>query len=181
VVDVRVETDAPVLPALDDGHRPQGVRAVERHGVELADAGLELRVRARRGQGHVAQVVVEIDLRHLHPDRVRHPERELVQLAAQHRRQGQALLVDAAHVAHEAATVARRRLEQAQRADVHRHGRRFEVQERAVDPAQELHPLRFSALRPPRRRRPCGHRSPRGGRGHSILVVMSGEEFPCRT
>ena len=113
VVDLAVEADAAVGQALDDVELPERAAAVEQHRVQPRGERLELRDRARLGQHHVADVVVEVDVVVVDPDRVGEVERHQRELAREHRRQVHPLGDVRLHRLVEAfAAVARRRLEQ---------------------------------------------------------------------
>ena len=125
------------LEAVEDIHHPQRVRTVEQFGVEIRHHGFELGPGARRRDTDAAYVVIKVDFA-LQPDRVGQVQRQCCQAPAQDRHH--ARFHHAAHRIEKAATVAGRRLEQMQRADMHRGRHGFEVEESAVDTAQGFEP-----------------------------------------
>ena len=92
VVDLAQQPDLrPVLDAVDEVHLPQRAAAIE-PALEDARALLgQLAQVARSGQRDLADVVVEVDVRLLDPERVVEAERDLDQAPAERRQQVQAL------------------------------------------------------------------------------------------
>jgi hypothetical protein len=138
VVRLGVEGDLAVVQPLDDDHLPQRSAAVEQRGVQARDELLELVHRAGLAQRDVTDVVVEVDVVVLDPDRVGELERHRRELAREQPREMEALREHPLHRLVVVALVALRQLEQHQAADVHRGLGGFEVQERCVHAAQVL-------------------------------------------
>ncbi len=124
--------------AVEDVELPERAAAVEQHRMQRADLRLQLRQTAALGQRDADDVLVEIRLG-IDPGRRGQVQRHPGELAAQGGRERQARRHVRAHVVEEVAVVARRQLELVQRADVHRHRSRFEVQETGVEAGQLLH------------------------------------------
>ena len=118
-------------------HHPQRARTIKQLGMQIRHRGFELRPGARLRQAHAADVPVEVDLA-LQPDRVRQMQRQRRQPAAQHGHH--AAIHHVPHRGEKVGLVAGRRLEQMQRADMHRRRRGFEIQKRAVDTAEGFDP-----------------------------------------
>src|SRR5512143_4147903 len=109
--------------------------------MQLTDTFLELRLCAGTREQHALDVKRQVDLVRLHPQGVRQLQRKLRQLAAKHRRKGQAASIVALDGLAEVPSVIRREVEEAQRPNVHGCGRRLQVQEHAIEAAQGLHVL----------------------------------------
>mmetsp|Transcript_21663 Transcript_21663/g.84311 ORF Transcript_21663/g.84311 Transcript_21663/m.84311 type:complete len:879 (+) Transcript_21663:692-3328(+) len=141
----------PGLDAGEDMEFPQRPAAVQQHRVQPADLGLQhghaaaLAVLVRQRDFHDVRVQVGLGV---HPAGVGHAQRHGLQLAAQGRQQGQAGPQVLAQVLDVVALVAGWQLQQVQRADMHRHLRRFQIQEAGVQAGKLLHP-----------RSPCGQPS----------------------
>jgi hypothetical protein len=103
--------------------------------VQLTDAVLELRLRARFRQHAAPDVRVEVDRLRLHPDRIGHVQRQFQKFPAHHRRERNAARVQALDVVEEIAAVTLGQVEQGKRADVHRSLGCLEMQEQPVQPA----------------------------------------------
>jgi len=89
VVDLDLDGDVPVGQALDEVELPQGPCPVEMARRDAGDLLGELVVVAGGGQGQVAHVEVEVEIRVLDPQRVVHPEGDLDHPTAQRREQVQ--------------------------------------------------------------------------------------------
>jgi hypothetical protein len=139
VVHLAVQRHLAALQALDDVQLPQRPAAVHQRRVQSADELLQPLEAAGPRQDDMADVVVDVQVVVVHPNRVGQVEGHQRELAleradeVQPRRQvGLGILV-------EIACVALRQVEHGQAADVHRHLRRLEVQERGVHAAEVVH------------------------------------------
>ena len=129
--------------AFDHVHLPQRPVAVQQDRVQQRDLFLHQRTRvgaagAAAGQPDLDDVFVEVGFR-IHPGRVGHVQRHPPQPAAQHRRGGQAGRDVSPQVVHIPPAVAGRQLQQVHGADVHRHLRRFQVEEGGVQAGELSH------------------------------------------
>ena len=125
------------LEPLDHVHLPERAVRVELAAHDPGHEGVELGLSSGRGQAGPAQVVVEVEVRIVDPDRVVQPEGHPEGALAQRGDQVQALLNDPADL-----RVAGRRREQRARAlgrvehqrhaDVHRRGRRLQREEGGI-------------------------------------------------
>jgi hypothetical protein len=139
VMHLGVKRHLAVLEAVDDEHLPQRAAAVEQRGMQPRHVLLQLAVGAGLGQRDVAHVVIDVDVFVFHPDRVGQIEGHQFQLAREHGRQVQPLAHHLLGVFIEVAGVARGQIEHVERADVHRHLGRFDVQEHGVHAAEVVH------------------------------------------
>ena len=139
MVDLADDRDLAVLEALDDVHLPERPRPVQRPTEHVGGELRQLRPAPRGGQGRPAQVVVEVEVGVLDPDRVVQAERHLDQAAPERWQQGQAVLDEGSHPLEAVATGHRGRVEEHDRTDVHVVGRGLTRQERGVEAAQALH------------------------------------------
>ena len=79
------EGDAATLQALDGVELPEWPAAVERDAGDVADELGQLAQRAGRRHGDPLEVVSQLEVRVLDPERVSEPERHLAQPAAEGR------------------------------------------------------------------------------------------------
>jgi hypothetical protein len=85
VVRLRDQGEAPALEPLHEPELPQGLGPVELLGVDAGRQRAQLQLRPRRGQRRVADVVVEVEGRVVHPQRppaLERRDRELLAVAA---------------------------------------------------------------------------------------------------
>ena len=139
VVRLDIQRHLAVLEAVDHEKLPQRAAAVEQAGVQPRHVLLQLPVAAGAGQGDVAHVVIEVDVLVFHPDRVGQIKRHQRQLAREQLGQVHALGHARLGVLEKIAGVARRQVDHVERADVHRHLGRFQVQEHGVQATQVIH------------------------------------------
>jgi hypothetical protein len=137
VVDLRVEADPAIGETLDHVELPERPAAVEQARMEPRGERLELGERARLRQHQIADVVVDVDVVVVNPDRIREVERHQRELAREDRREVHALRDVVLDRLVPVAAVVGRRLEQVQAADVHRHLGAFQVQERRHRPRSD--------------------------------------------
>src|SRR5260221_4313964 len=129
VMSLGIKGDQSAFQAIDDVHLPQRTTAVEQRGVQARDELFELGHGAWPAQSDGANVIVEVDVVVLDPDRLSQLERHLRQLAVQKRRQVEALAKQRFDGLVVIARVTLRQLKEHEAADMHRRLRRFEVQE----------------------------------------------------
>jgi hypothetical protein len=139
VVDLREHRDVAVLHALDHPHLPERTGAVERDGGEPAHERGQLLAVAGRGQRGGPDVVVEVEVRVLDPQRVVQAEGHLGQPPPERRGQVEPLAVDLLDPVEVDGAVGLRRVEDHQARDVHVRRRRLEVEERCVETGEALH------------------------------------------
>ena len=141
---------APVLEALDHPDLPERLGAVELLGHHPADQLAELALAARGGQRGVAQVVLDVEVRVVDPDRTPQLEGDEADLLAVARDQVEL----GVHHGDDVAEGRRRTLEDGHRGDVHVGHVVLDVEERRVQRAQAIrthrpslhgHPLERSA------------------------------------
>jgi hypothetical protein len=139
VVHLGVERHLAALQAVDDEELPHRPAAVDERGMQPRHVLLQLPVGARLGQRDVAHVVVDVDVVVVHPHGVGHVEGHQRELAREHVGQVDAAGHEALGVFVEVALVALGQVEHVERAHVHRHFRRFHVQEGGIKTAQVFH------------------------------------------
>ena len=98
MVHPRDQAGAASRQSLDEVDLPERARAVQAVGHQVADQLLELLAAAGRGERHAAHVAVGVEVAVLHPDRVRDPERGLVEAHRVVRYQVDALAEAADHL-----------------------------------------------------------------------------------
>ncbi len=135
VVHLRDERPVTVLQALDHPHLPQRLRAVELLGHEPADEVAELAIAARRRQRGVAEVIAEVEMRVVHPERPAEVQRDEPHPLAvtRHERELPGDQVG------EVAVLRSRALEDPHRPDVHVVDVVLDVEERGVERAHAIH------------------------------------------
>jgi acetyl esterase/lipase len=139
VVHLRDDADVAVRQALDDVELPQRAAPVERRAGDLGGQLGELLVSPRARGPDAADVVVEVEVRVLHPDRVVEPEGHLHDPTPERRHQVQAGLDEVLDLGELIAPGHRRRVEDGRHGHVHVHARRLEVQEGGVEAGESFH------------------------------------------
>ncbi len=160
LVNLGDDGDPPVGEPLDDDELPQRTGPVERPGLEPGDELGELGVRPRPGQRGAADVVADVEVLVVDPDRVREPGRDPADplpVPGDERDAGGDVLDEAVEV-----KAAGRRLEDHDAADVHRRRRLLEVEERHVERRQPVRHRRSSSPRGRHRLPPGTTRAPPG-------------------
>jgi hypothetical protein len=141
MVGLVVDRDLAVVEPLDHIGFPERPAAVEQARMQPRDIFLELLEGSRARQDHMANVVVEVDVLVVDPDRIGQVEGHQRELALEHRREMDARGHVTLHVLVVVAVVALGQIEDLQAAHMHRHLGRFEMQERSVHSAQVIHRL----------------------------------------
>jgi len=132
VVHLGVDGELAGREPVDHGELPQRPGAIERLLVEHGDQRLELGHRAGRRHGRAANVMVEIDVLVLDPERAIEVERHAHDPGVQERHERQAPGDRRLVLRKEVAAVALRQVDQAQATDVRRRLRRLAVQKDRV-------------------------------------------------
>ena len=153
VVDLGDERPAAVAQAFDHPHLPQRTLPVERLGHESSHEVPQVIGRAGRGQGRVADVVVEPEVRIVDPDgppEGGRDETDPLAVAGDERQL-------AAEQRHDLRIRGRRSLEHRARPNVHVRDAVFDMEKRRIERAHAVH--LFCSLRMCGRERPCTSRS----------------------
>ena len=132
VVHLRDDADVAVGQALDDVELPQRAAAVERRAGDLRGHLGQLLVPAGGRRPDAADVVVEVEVGVLHPDRVVEPERHLHHPPPERRHQVEPGRDEVLDLRELVAAGHRRRIEDRRHGHVHVHARRLEVEEGGV-------------------------------------------------
>ena len=136
VMDLGIEGEIAVLQPVDDEELPQRPRAVEQRGMQPPDQLLQLVHGAGPGQRHLADVVVEIDVVVLDPHRIGEVERHRGELVGEERRGVHPRGDHRAIFGGVVLAAVGGRLQQIERADMHRHLRRLDIEKAGVDGAE---------------------------------------------
>ena len=132
-MDLRIENALAVREAGDDVELPKRTTAIERVGVQAADHFLELRLGAGRGQGRLAQVVVEVELVGVDPAGMVEIVERRCQPLGEDRDGVQPAFEEAAEVLVETALEVLGKLKVGQPRHMHGSLGRFEIKKRGVD------------------------------------------------
>ena len=147
MVGLGIDGAAAPCEALDDVQFPQWAVPVEQRLVQAGDAIMQFALAPRFGQLMAADMVLEVHVASGHPHRVDQVPGQAGGPAGEHFARAQPGTDQAAKVLEESLPGAGGRGEHEQRPDVHRGGRRLDVQECGIDELDRFHGSRASALR----------------------------------
>src|SRR3954454_6651720 len=140
-MDLREKRPAVLAEALDQPDLPQRLPAVEVLGKDPCGGASQDSVRSGRGKSTVPQVIGEVEVRVVDPDRTTKAERDEADFLAVTRHERE---LRGDHSL-EVLEPRRRSFEDADTADVHRVHRPLDVQERCVHRAHPVHALTSSS------------------------------------
>ena len=143
VVHLGDDTDVAVGQALHDVELPERAAPVERGAGDLRGHLGQLPMPAGARGSDATDVVVEVEVRILDPDRVVQAERHRHDAAPERRHQVQPRLDEVLDRLEVVAALHRRRIEDRGHGDVHVHARRLEVQKGRVKARKSLHGVRL--------------------------------------
>ena len=136
VVHLDDQGNLPVLEPLDDPHLPQGPVPVQLAADDVGREVAQLAHPARRGQRRPPEVVVDVELGVVHPDREAQAHGHLDEAALEDRDLGDAVVDELADAPERVAVRHGRGVEDGDHGHVHVQGGRLHVEEARIEPCQ---------------------------------------------